>query len=53
MVQKLTTYEQRHPELYQDKFRRPVNNVEADEFADSPEELEVAAVEWTRGGRTP
>ena len=49
MVQKLTTYEQRHPELYQDKFRRPVNNVEADEFADSPEELEVAAAEWARG----
>ena len=49
MAQKVTTYEQRHPELYQDKFRRPVNNIEADEFADSPEELEVAVAEWTRG----
>jgi hypothetical protein len=45
MAQKLTAYEQRHPELYQDKFKRPVALVETDEFGDSAEVQEVAVAE--------
>ncbi|KAK1663974.1 hypothetical protein QYE76_052133 [Lolium multiflorum] len=48
MVQKLTSYEQRHPELYQDKFKR-VALVEAEEDEDSAEDQEVAVAEWARG----
>ncbi|KAK1694315.1 hypothetical protein QYE76_011012 [Lolium multiflorum] len=49
MVQKLTLYEQRHPELYQDKFiKRPVTLVETAEVED-PEDQEVAVAEWARG----
>ncbi|KAK1561260.1 hypothetical protein QYE76_000067 [Lolium multiflorum] len=35
MVQRLTLYEQRHPELYQDKFKRAITLVNADEDEDS------------------
>ena len=49
MVQKLTLYEQRHPELYQDKFKRPIGLVEAEEVEDSAEDQEVAVAEWARG----
>ncbi|KAK1613424.1 hypothetical protein QYE76_037097 [Lolium multiflorum] len=48
MVQKLTSYEQRHPELYQDKFKR-VTLIETGEDEDSAEDQEVAVAEWTRG----
>ncbi|KAK1629252.1 hypothetical protein QYE76_003567 [Lolium multiflorum] len=48
MVQKLTSYEQRHPELYQDKFKR-VALVETEEDEDSAEDQEVAVAEWARG----
>ena len=51
MVQKLTTYELYHPELYQDKFKRHVNMAQADESDDSGEEQEVVVAEWTRGGK--
>jgi hypothetical protein len=49
LVQKLTTLEQRHPELYQDKFKRQVVVVDAEEAEYSGEEQEVAVAEWTRG----
>jgi hypothetical protein len=49
LVQKLTTHEQRHPELYQDKFKRQVVVVDAEEAEDSREEQEMAVVEWTQG----
>ncbi|KAK1599885.1 hypothetical protein QYE76_018720 [Lolium multiflorum] len=49
MVQKLTLYEQRHPELYQDKFiKRPITLVETAEVEDL-EDQEVAVAEWARG----
>ncbi|KAK1696581.1 hypothetical protein QYE76_013278 [Lolium multiflorum] len=48
MVQKLTSYEQRHPELYQDKFKR-VALIEMEEDEDSVGDQEVAVAEWTRG----
>ncbi|KAK1616587.1 hypothetical protein QYE76_022104 [Lolium multiflorum] len=49
MVQKLTLYEQRHPELYQDKFiKRPISLVETEDVEDS-EDQEVAVAEWARG----
>ncbi|KAK1681035.1 hypothetical protein QYE76_041883 [Lolium multiflorum] len=50
MVQKLTSYEQRHPELYQDKFKR-VALIEMEEDEDSAEDQEVAVAEWTRGAK--
>ncbi|KAK1617448.1 hypothetical protein QYE76_022965 [Lolium multiflorum] len=43
-----TLYEQRHPELYQDKFKRAISLVNADEDEDSTEDQEVAVAEWTR-----
>ena len=49
MVQKLTTYEHYHPELYQEKFKRHVNMAQADDSDDSSGEQEVVVVEWTRG----
>jgi hypothetical protein len=48
LVQKLTTHEQRHPELYQDKFKRQVALVDIEEAEDSGDEQEVAVAEWTR-----
>ena len=50
MVQKLTTYEHYHPELYQEKFKRHVNMAQADDSDDSSREQEVVVAEWTRGG---
>jgi hypothetical protein len=41
LVQKLTTHEQRHPELYQEKFKRQVAVADTEEADDSGEELEV------------
>ncbi|KAK1686291.1 hypothetical protein QYE76_047139 [Lolium multiflorum] len=38
MVQRLTLYEQRHPELYQDKCKRAISLVNADEDEDSAED---------------
>ncbi|KAK1628192.1 hypothetical protein QYE76_002507 [Lolium multiflorum] len=48
LVSRLTLYEQRHPELYQDKFKRAITLVNADEDEDSAEDQEVAVAEWTR-----
>ncbi|KAK1663277.1 hypothetical protein QYE76_051436 [Lolium multiflorum] len=48
MVQKLSAYEQRHPDVYQDKFKRAVVLVEADEDEGAAGDREVAVAEWTR-----
>ncbi|KAK1603732.1 hypothetical protein QYE76_027405 [Lolium multiflorum] len=48
MVQKLTAYEQRHPDVYQDKFKRVVTVVEANEDEGAMGDQEVAVAEWTR-----
>jgi hypothetical protein len=48
LVQKMTVYEQRHPELYQDKFKRQVVMVDAEDSEDDPE---IAVVEWARGAK--
>jgi hypothetical protein len=42
LVQKLTTHEQRNPELYQEKFKCQVAVVDAEEAEDSGEEQEVS-----------
>jgi hypothetical protein len=49
LVQKLTSYEQRHPEIYQDKFKRQITLVDIEDAEDSGEEQEVAVAEWTQG----
>jgi hypothetical protein len=49
LVQKLTMHEQRHPELYQEKFKCQVAVVDVEQAEDSREELEVSVAEWTRG----
>jgi hypothetical protein len=49
LVQKLTTYEQRHPELYQDKFKRQVALIDTEDAEDSRDDQEVVVAEWTRG----
>ncbi|KAK1607179.1 hypothetical protein QYE76_030852 [Lolium multiflorum] len=48
LVNRLTLYEQRHPELYHDKFKRAISLVNTDEDEDSAEDQEVAVAEWTR-----
>jgi hypothetical protein len=50
LVQKLTSYEQRHQEIYPDKFKRQITLVDTEDAKDSGEEQEVAVVEWIRGG---
>jgi hypothetical protein len=45
LVQKLSTYEQRHPELYQDKFKRQVAVADTEEADNSEGELEVSVAE--------
>ena len=58
LIQKLTSYEQYHPELYldkfQDKFKRAVNIVEMDGSEEDDDEYgqEVAVAKWARG-QTP
>jgi hypothetical protein len=49
LVQKLTSYEQRHPKIYQDKFKRQITLIDTEDAEDSGEEQEVAVAEWTRG----
>jgi hypothetical protein len=49
LVQKLTSYEQRHPDIYQDKFKRQITLVDTEDDKDSGEEHEVVVTEWTRG----
>jgi hypothetical protein len=49
LVQKLTTYEQRHPELHQDRFKRQVILIDTEDAEDSEDDQEVADAEWTRG----
>jgi hypothetical protein len=51
LVQKMTVYEQRHPELYQDKFKRQVVMVDAEDSKDSEDDPEIAVVEWARGAK--
>jgi hypothetical protein len=50
-VQKMIVYEQRHPELYQDKFKHQVVMVDAQDSEDSEDDQEIAVVEWARGAK--
>jgi hypothetical protein len=53
LAQRLTTYEQYYPKLYQeklqDKFKRHVGMVVAEEDEGSAEEQDVAIAEWAQG----
>ena len=49
MMQKLTTYEHYHPDLYKERFKRHVNVAQADDSDNSSGEQEVAVAEWARG----
>jgi hypothetical protein len=51
LVQKMTVYEQSHPELYQDKFKHQVVMVDAEDSEDSGDDQEIAVVEWARGAK--
>jgi hypothetical protein len=42
LVQKLTSYEQRHPEIYQDKFKRQITLIDTEDAEDFGEEQKVA-----------
>jgi hypothetical protein len=48
LVQKMTIYEQRHPELYQDKFKRQVVMVDTEDSEESEDNQEIVVVEWAR-----
>jgi hypothetical protein len=52
LVQKLTSYEQRCSEIYQDKLKRQIILIDTEDAEDSGEEQEVAVAEWTRGANT-
>jgi tRNA A37 threonylcarbamoyladenosine biosynthesis protein TsaE len=49
LVQKLTSYEQYHPDIYQDKFKCQITLVDTEDAKDYGEEQEVAVTEWTQG----
>jgi tRNA A37 threonylcarbamoyladenosine biosynthesis protein TsaE len=49
LVQKLTSYQQCHPDIYQDKFKHQITLVDIEDAEDSKEEQEVAITEWTQG----
>jgi hypothetical protein len=49
LVQKLTSNEQRHPKIYQDKFKRQITLVDTEDAEDSGGVQEVAVAEWTWG----
>jgi hypothetical protein len=51
LVQKMMVYEQRHPELYQDKFKRQVVIVDAVDSEDFGDDQEIAVAEWARGAK--
>jgi hypothetical protein len=51
LVQKMIVYKQRHPELYQDKFKHQVVMVDAEDSEDSRDDQEIAVVEWTWGAK--
>jgi hypothetical protein len=51
LVQKMTVYEQHHLELYQDKFKRQVVMVDAEDSEDSGDDQEIVVVEWARGAK--
>jgi hypothetical protein len=48
LVQKLTSYEKHHPDIYQDRFKRQITLVDIEDAEDSGEVQEVAVAEWTR-----
>jgi hypothetical protein len=48
LVQKLTSYEQHHPDIYQDKFKCQIILVDTEDAEYSGEEQEVAVTEWNR-----
>jgi hypothetical protein len=48
LVQKLITYEQHHLELCQDRFKRQVTLIDAEDAEDSRDDQEVAVAEWAR-----
>jgi hypothetical protein len=50
LAQKLTSYEQCHPEIYQDKFKRQITLIDIEDAEDSRKAQEVAVAEWTQGG---
>jgi hypothetical protein len=52
LVQKLTSYEQRHLKIYQDKFKREITLIDTEDAEDSGKEQEVAITEWTRWANT-
>jgi hypothetical protein len=45
LVQKITSYEQRHLEIYQDKFKRQITLIDTENAKDSREEQEVVVAE--------
>jgi hypothetical protein len=49
LVQKLISFEQCHPDIYQDMFKRQITLVDTEDAKDSGEEQEVAVAKWTRG----
>jgi hypothetical protein len=49
LVLKLTSYEQGHPDIYQDKFKCQITSIDTNDAEDSREEQEVVVIEWTQG----
>jgi hypothetical protein len=45
LIQKLTSYEQCHPKIYQDKFKCQIILIDTEDIEDFGEEQEVAVTE--------
>jgi t-SNARE complex subunit (syntaxin) len=50
LVQKLTSYEQRYPDIYQDKFKRQITLVDTEDTEDSEEEKRCLSQNGLGGG---
>jgi hypothetical protein len=48
LVQKLTSYEQRHPKLYQDRFKRQVTLIDAEDAEELTRGANPVSCKWVK-----
>ena len=51
LLSKVSAHERQHPEVHQEKYRKPISYLHANEEG-STDEADVAVVQWARGGTT-
>ena len=50
LLSKVSAYERQHQEAYQEKYRKPISYLHANEEG-SADEADVAVVQWARGAQ--